>query len=145
MEMQDSGTYTCRAVNGYGNQEVNIQLIVTDDHQLSESTSDSPVADGESDGDEEEEDETDGNELEDSIGFEEFDSSSRNQTRLNFTDDTLRQPTLLRVTTRSSFEIQCDVIGYRYPVLRWLKVGGSSFSFSSSLSTSVEDFILIAQ
>jgi hypothetical protein len=130
VEIPDSGTYTCRAVNGYGNQEVNIQLIVTDmtDHQLSESTSDSTAAvvDGESereDGEEEEEEE------EEEDGESRFEEFPKIPSRLNFTEDTLRQPTLLRVTTNSSFSIQCGVIGYPYPGLVWLKVVPLFFFF----------------
>ena len=142
VEIQDGGTYTCRAVNGYGNQEVNIQLMVVESndttrHQQTKSTSDGHddsngyVFDGEVVGDdsggggggegEAPPDEEEGEE--ESEEEEEFDNQG-----FNFTQDTLLQPTLLRVTTRSSFSIQCGAIGHD-PYLIWFKV-----LFSISLS-----------
>ena len=41
---------------------------------------------------------------------------------LSFTEETLRQPSRVRITTGSSIDIQCGVTGYPYPDLIWLKV-----------------------
>lgn len=47
---------------------------------------------------------------------------------LGFTEETLRQPSRVRITAGSSLDIQCGVTGYPYPDLIWLKVTSGSLS-----------------
>lgn len=54
------------------------------------------------------------------VPVEEFDSLPIEG--LNFTEDTVRQPRYLRITTGTSLDLHCSASGYPAPHLVWLKV-----------------------
>lgn len=101
-ETFDAGLYVCGAVNGFGRQEASLRLVVGDgDPDGGESSSTDPSVSY--------------------VPVEELDELPLED--LNFTQDTLRQPRTLRLTTGSSLLIQCSASGYPVPHLVWLKDG----------------------